>query len=123
MIARRYRHLAWLAAWLLSSSLPACTDEDRRAGDRSRGDAAIRAYGCGTCHVIPDVPGAVGNVGPSLERFHRRVYIAGFIPNTPDALAQWIEDPQRFAPDTAMPNLGVTAADARLIARHLSRDE
>ena len=35
-------------------------------GDPERGERAIMAYGCGSCHVIPGVPAAEGRVGPPL---------------------------------------------------------
>ena len=79
----------------------------------------MRAYGCGACHRIPGVAGANGNVGPSLERLGSRVYLAGFLPNTPDNLARWIREPQQIARATAMPDLGVTAADAQQMAAYL----
>jgi cytochrome c1 len=59
------------------------------------------------CHVIPGVPGARGMVGPPLTMFARRAYIAGQLPNEPDNLLRWLQDPQAVEPGTAMPNLGV----------------
>ena len=81
----------------------------------------MRDYGCGACHRIPGVAGANGNVGPSLERLGSRVYLAGFLPNTPENLARWIREPQQIARTTAMPDLGVTAADAHAMAAYLHR--
>lgn len=88
-------------------------------GDRHRGEAAVRAYGCGACHEIRGVRGANGRVGPSLSDFHRRVYIAGYMPNEPEALVRWIMSPASFRNPTAMPDLGVTEQDARDIAAYL----
>ena len=47
------------------------------------------------------------------------MYIAGVLPNTPDALIRWIMDPRDVDPKTAMPDLGVTSHDARDIAAYL----
>jgi putative membrane protein len=88
-------------------------------GDPAQGRAAVSAYGCGACHSIRGVPGAVALVGPPLQGLGERAYIAGVLPNTPDNLVRWIMDPQGVDPRTAMPNLGVTAADARAIASYL----
>src|SRR5579884_956806 len=88
-------------------------------GDPRRGAEAIRAYGCGACHIIPGVPGARGGVGPSLAGFARHAYIAGKLANTPDNLARWIQHPQAVEPGIAMPDLGVSDADARDIAAYL----
>lgn len=85
-----------------------------------RGRVAIDAYGCGACHMIPGVDGAVGLVGPPLVAWSRRTVIAGELPNTPENLVRWIMHPQAVEPGTAMPNLGVSEADARAIAAYLA---
>ncbi len=76
-------------------------------------------YGCPTCHVIPNVPGAVGKVGPSLDDLAQRSYLAGTLQNSPDNLTHWIQHPQQVHPGTAMPEMGVTSADAARIAAFL----
>jgi cytochrome c len=90
-------------------------------GDAKRGEAALEHYGCGSCHVIPGVRDADGMVGPPLVWFGRRTVIAGEVANTPDELIAWLVDPQHIEPATAMPNLGVTPADARDMAAYLYR--
>jgi cytochrome c2 len=76
-------------------------------------------YGCPTCHVIPNVPGAVGKVGPPLGDLAQRSYLAGTLQNSPENLVLWIQHPQQIHPGTAMPEMGVTAADATRIAAFL----
>lgn len=88
-------------------------------GDSQRGEAAIRAYGCGSCHMIPGIAGAHGKVGPPLQDWSERVYIAGEVPNSTDFLIRWIEMPQAIEPNTAMPNLRVTEGEARDMAAYL----
>lgn len=88
-------------------------------GDTDQGRQAILRYGCGSCHTVPGIRGATGRVGPQLTDFKEQTFIGGQIPNTPSNLVQWIRDPQRFAPGTAMPDLGVTEAEARDIAAYL----
>lgn len=87
--------------------------------DANRGAADIAKIGCGTCHMIPGIEHAEGLVGPPLEHWSRRTYIAGEVPNTPGMLVRWIETPQAIEPGTAMPNLGVTEQTARDIAAYL----
>jgi cytochrome c1 len=120
-MTRQARLFGTIVAAGLAAAAGGCGSDDPHENDRTRGAAAIQHYGCGTCPRIPGIAGATGTVGPSLEHLHRRVYIAGFIPNTPDALAQWIESPRKLDPQTAMPDVGVSAGDARLIAAFLSR--
>jgi cytochrome c len=88
-------------------------------GDPHRGRAAISRYGCSACHTIPGVAGATALVGPPLDRIASRSYIAGVMPNTPDNMIRWIENPPGVDRMTAMPNLGVTDSDARDIASYL----
>lgn len=85
-------------------------------GNAARGKELAIRYGCGSCHVIPGLPRAVGRVGPRLEDLKRQVYIGGVLPNTPENLTAWIYDPKRFSPETAMPALPRNEAEARDIA-------
>ncbi len=88
-------------------------------GHAEHGPSLIVAYGCAACHTVPGVKGARGNVGPPLTRFGDRTYIAGMLRNTPANLVRWIRDPQRVVPGNAMPNMGVSEAEARDIAAYL----
>jgi cytochrome c1 len=88
-------------------------------GDPERGKQQIIAYGCGSCHIVPGVPGANGLVGPPLNHWAYRAYIAGEVPNSPDFLTRWIAVPQAIEPGTVMPNLGVSESKARDIAAYL----
>lgn len=88
-------------------------------GDPSAGKQLLAERGCGSCHTIPGVSGANGLVGPPLDHFARRTYIAGEVINNADFLVRWIEVPQAIEPGTAMPNLGITEGQARSMAAYL----
>jgi cytochrome c2 len=88
-------------------------------GDAKRGRTLMRQYGCGSCHTIPGVDGADGLVGPPLAGIASRSYIAGVLPNAPDNMLRWLHDPRAVDSLTAMPNVGVTDADARHLAAYL----
>ena len=88
-------------------------------GDPERGATAIVAYGCGGCHTIPGIRGARGTVGPPLNDFATRGYVAGVQPNWPRHLVRWIVNPPAISPQTAMPALGVTEQESRDIAAYL----
>jgi cytochrome c2 len=119
--------LAAIAAAAVVALAAACRDEGGAAeaaaqiagGDAARGRVAIRAYGCGTCHTIPGVRGADGLVGPPLAGVAARVYLGGVLPNSPDNMVRWIRSPHAVDSLTAMPDLGVSASDARDIATYL----
>jgi len=93
--------------------------QPHNGGDPANGKALLQSYGCGSCHVIPGIRTARGLVGPPLLYFSRRTMIAGELPNSPDNLARWIENPQSIEPATAMPNLGVSSDKARDMAAYL----
>ena len=88
-------------------------------GNAAHGKELIQNYGCGACHIIPGVQGARGLVGPPLLYFGRRTMIAGELPNSPDNLVRWIQNPRAIEPKTAMPNLGLTEDQAYDIAAYL----
>lgn len=115
--------LAPLAAAALVAGAAACGGPDQPVevgpGRPDRGRQAIEDYGCGACHVIPGIRGADSHVGPPLTAFSRRGYIAGRLPNSPEDLVRWIRDPQSVDPETAMPDLGVSTAEAEDIAAYL----
>lgn len=83
------------------------------------GAKLVATNGCGSCHEIPGIYGASGLVGPPLGNIGRRVYIAGVLPNTPENLAAWVENPQAYVPGNAMPNMGLTIQQGRAIAAYL----
>lgn len=88
--------------------------------DPERGKRAMHQYACATCHAIPGVAGANAPVGPPLDGVGARTVLGGVLPNSPENMARWLRDPQRYAPLTAMPDLGVTERDARDMAAYLA---
>lgn len=107
----------------VSAMLAACGDDPRprrvAGGDIDTGRRLIEQYQCASCHAIPGAAGAASNAGPPLERFARRSYIAGRIPNTPDGLVAWLMDPPARKRGTMMPDLGISDTEARHMAAYL----
>ena len=89
------------------------------SGHPQQGNHLIGQYGCGACHIVPGVSGARGLVGPPLYYWGDRTMIAGELPNTPDNLIQWLENPKQIEPRTAMPDLGLSKEQATDIAAYL----
>ncbi|HYK04920.1 MAG TPA: c-type cytochrome [Thermoanaerobaculia bacterium] len=88
----------------------------------SRADARqlIVQYGCNVCHVIPGIEGAQGSLGPSLAGVASRPMLSeGNVQNTPANLAQFIRNPASLNPQSSMPPIGISDAEAQTIAGYL----
>nr|WP_085985169.1 cytochrome C [Microvirga lotononidis] len=102
------------------------SDRDARAraialtgGDPDLGLRLAQRYGCVGCHIVPGIPGAQGRVGPTLQAYAARVYVGGVVPNSPDNLIRWIENPRSIDPQSAMPVTGISRDEARHVATYL----
>ena len=95
-----------------------------------QGVQVILQRGCGSCHTIPNIPGASGTIGPNLgphdnvPPVSQRPMIATFpngsVPNNSiDDLSKWIQNPQALKPGTAMPTLGLSQDEATAAAAYL----
>ena len=121
------RALAIVLCGILVSLLAGCASPPVAAqpaqsvagGDAQRGAVAIQSYGCGSCHNIPGIPGADAMVGPPLDGWAERRYIAGSLLNEPQHLIEWIRFPQAIEPGSAMPNMGISEQEARDISAYL----
>lgn len=80
---------------------------------------AFRQHGCTACHVIPGVVGPDTSNGPRLSGLAGRDRIGGKAFPTEDGIAAWIRDPQAIDAHSAMPALGISETQARLMARYL----
>ena len=121
---RSKRVYAFLLLMMLGSALlVSCAENDEPAmvegGDPYRGAQAIQRNGCHSCHRIPGIRGANSYVGPPLNGWSARQYIAGNLQNKPDNLIAWIMNPQAIEPGTAMPNMNIDEREARDIAAYL----
>jgi len=88
-------------------------------GDGARGKELVGKYACNACHVIPDVAGPRGKLGPSLDHIASRSVIGGRLPNTPENLSRWLQNPKAINPDNSMPNLGISEPESRDLAAFL----
>jgi cytochrome c2 len=118
-----------LVGFFLVLSLIACEPLDERTGAQpvrgvpggnvENGRELLSAWGCGACHRIPGVVGADALVGPPLDAWSERQFIAGTLENSPDNLIYWIMHPQEVEPGTAMPDTNVPESAARDMAAYL----
>lgn len=105
-------------------SLCACADKTNAprviaGADAGRGLEVIERVGCAACHLIPGIAWPKGTVGGDLEGFARRSLIAGRLPNQPDTLVTWLQDPSALSPETGMPPMPLSPDEARDVAAYL----
>lgn len=115
----RDRHCPSLEEVMTRKGSPPPEGKDYPKGDAEQGRIALSQYACTSCHVIPGVTGGDIHVGPPLNGWARRQWIAGELPNTRANLIAWLRHPQRIDPLTAMPDLGVTQQHAENMAAYL----
>jgi len=81
-------------------------------------DVFMRAR-CAACHAIRGTD-AAGQIAPDLTHIATRSTLgAGTLPNTPESLATWIQDPQRVKPGNQMPANPLAADDLRALVAYL----
>jgi cytochrome c1 len=114
-----------VAGWLLVLVLVVgCTAPMTRSqqvgdGEPEIGRRLLADRGCVGCHVVPGVDATPAYVGPPLDHWGERSYIAGALTNNEENLVRWITSPQEVEPGTAMPDVGVSEQDATNIAAYL----
>jgi mono/diheme cytochrome c family protein len=118
-MALRLTRVAVCLAFAVGGCDSAAASSARTAGNALRGEQLIRSRGCAACHIIPGIRAPHGLVAPGLDAFASRAYIAGVLPNTPSNLVRWVMDPPAVSPETAMPALGLSQAQAQDVAAYL----
>lgn len=102
------------AAWIEAERRP-------RADDGSRGAQLFLEHGCGACHAVRGTE-AAGLIGPDLSNLGARQTVgAGILPNSEEAIAGFIANPDAIKPGSQMPAFRMLPADElRAIASYLT---
>lgn len=99
-----------------SGNAPAAPGSAAAAGTPSLSGAALfQSKGCSGCHRIN---GQGGTDSPDLSRIGSVPYDG--LPNTPEFLSKWIENPQAQKPDALMPAIPMSAAERDALVQYLS---
>lgn len=110
---------ALVLAVVAGCSAPMSRSQQVGAGEPEIGARLIVDYGCVSCHVVPGIDAEPAYVGPPLDHWGQRSYIAGNLTNNEENLVRWLVDPQAVEQGTAMPDLDVTERDATNMAAYL----
>jgi cytochrome c2 len=84
--------------------------------DSARGAELFRQKGCTACHRIGG-RGPVG-IGPDLSRIGGKPYDG--LPNTPEFLAKWLDNPPAQKAGTMMPRIPLTPVERDALVRYLT---
>jgi cytochrome c oxidase subunit II len=102
----------WAAAQRLPAPPPA-------GSDAAHGKSLFESTACAMCHTVQGTL-AQGRHAPDLTHLvGRETLAAGVLPNTPESLASWIADPQRYKPGTNMPSIPMSSQDLQAIVAYL----
>lgn len=100
--------------WVHEQEQPAVNDPSVAAGR-----ALFVAKACFACHTIRGTI-AAGKVGPDLTHLMSRDTIAsGILPNTPENLRKWIQDPPAMKEGALMPKVDMTDEQLTQITAYL----
>jgi cytochrome c oxidase subunit 2 len=76
--------------------------------------------GCQGCHTIDGLPGFAGILGPNLTHFaSRRTFAGAILPNNPDNLRMWLDNPGAVKPGVDMPDLPLSQQDIDALVQYL----
>lgn len=84
--------------------------------DSATGAGIFKQKGCSACHRIGG-QGPTG-IGPDLSRIGGTPYDG--LPNTPEFLAKWLDNPQAQKANTMMPRMPLTPAERDALVRYLT---
>lgn len=111
--------VASLGAWLGACADKADAPRVLAGADPVEGRRLIERRGCAACHKIPGVAWPEGRTGGALAGVGARPMIAGRLPNQPEVMAAFVRDAPSLLPDTGMPAMPMTQAEARDVAAYL----
>ena len=102
------------AQWVAAQQMPARDDVQAREGRQ-----LFSSLACVNCHTVRGTT-ANGVFGPDLTHVMSRSTIgAGVIPNTPETLRAWVDDPSSLKPGALMPAMKLSRNDLDKVTSYL----
>ena len=106
---------AGFEAWATSQAKAAM---DVRGADIDKGRVVFLENACQSCHAIAGV--SSGTYAPDLTHLmSRATFAGGMIPNTPQNLKAWIDDPAQIKPGCDMPSLKLSPTQIEQLVAYL----
>jgi cytochrome c oxidase subunit 2 len=105
----------WLENEAKDAPAPPKDDATAQAGKE-----VFLSQSCVNCHQVRGTP-AKGTYAPDLTHLASRQTLAsGMVPNTPDNLSAWLQNPQKVKPGCLMPAFALSERDRDLLVRYFS---
>jgi cytochrome c oxidase subunit 2 len=104
---------AWAEGQRQSAAQPA--DEAQ-----AKGKQVFMSSTCVMCHAISGTSASARRAPDLSHLASRRMLGAGALPNKPEQLASWIENPQRHKPGVNMPALQLPPQDMQNLVAYLA---
>lgn len=102
-------------AWVAGQRQPPAAP----TGLAMRGQQIYESQSCGNCHAITG-SGSNARIGPNLTHVASRPAIAGgVLPNTPDNMRRWLENPQAIKPGSMMPNYRFSSDELQALTAYI----
>ena len=103
------------AAWIAHQKSPAM-----ESADATEGRAVFQGNACINCHTVAGTV-ATGRFGPDLTHLASRDTIAsGSLPNTPENLRTWVDNPGLYKPGVLMPPMHLNPHDLDAVTKYLT---
>ena len=103
-------------AWYERQLASAPPSSDPRA---THGQKVFFTSACNMCHAIAGTD-ANATVGPDLSHIaSRSTLAAGTLPNDPEHMRRWLENPQRVKPGNRMPVMSLAPEDLDALVAYL----
>ncbi len=119
----------WMALLVIAEpagAFDAWTEGQRSTAAEPADDAALRGreiFMAGPCMMCHAISGTHANARKAPDLSHlasRRMLAAGALPNTPEQLASWSDNPQQYKPGVNMPALRLPAAEMHDLVSYLA---
>jgi cytochrome c oxidase subunit 2 len=118
-IKNQQRTQAELAQPHLATASMSAADQSDNAINAHNGQIVFEQQACINCHAVGGTM-ANGRYGPDLTHLMSRATLAsGAMPNTPENLLAWLEDPSTFKPGCLMPAMHLTDRQNAQITAYL----
>ncbi len=122
-VARAQQEVHAIVSFLFANSKPLAIQGSELTGDSKKGEELVSSIGCFACHQIQK---DVSNAEPTRESLRRKQgpnLIGLGTKTSKEWLYQWLKNPNRYHPETRMPNLRLSDQEAIDIAAYLSEDK